>query len=156
MKHLYSFCGVVSALLLLAMFLLIMTNVVLRAFSFYINGASEYAGYLMAASFFMSLPYAMGTGRHLKVDLIEDLLPRSLKRLVPIWASLAASLAVGYWFYYSVRMTWFSFLFAERSEGSDATLIWIPQSLLALGLGLFLISLIHQFISAIVHKEQSA
>lgn len=156
MNHLYRVCGVASALLLLAMFLLIITNVVLRAFGFYINGASEYAGYLMAASFFLSLPYAMSTGRHLKVDLIEDMLPRSLKRLVPIWASFAASLAVGYWFYYSVRMTWFSYLFGERSEGSDALSLWIPQFFLTLGLGLFLVSLIHQLISAIMHKEQRA
>lgn len=156
MNRLYRCCGALSALLLLAMFVLIMSNVALRAFGFYINGASEYSGYLMAASFFLSLPYAMSTGRHLKVDLIEDMLPRPLKRLIPIWAAFAGSLAVAYWFYYSVRMTWFSYVFGERSEGSDALPLWIPQLFLALGLGLFLASLVHKFISALVQKEQRA
>ena len=156
MNRLYRLCGVLSALLLIAMFLLILANVVMRAMGHYINGATEYAGYLMAASFFLSLPYAMSTNRHLKVDLIEDLLPRPLKRLVPIWASFVASVAVGYWFYYSARMAWFSYAFGELSEGPDATPIWIPQLFLALGLGLFLVSLVHRFFAALLNKEPTA
>lgn len=153
MNRLYRLCGYVAALLLIAMFLLILSNVVMRAFGHYINGATEYAGYLMAASFFLSLPYAMSTNRHLKVDLIEDLLPGPFKRLIPIWAAFAASVAVGYWFYYSARMVWFSYAFGELSEGSDATPIWIPQFFLALGLGLFLVSLVHRLFAALIDKE---
>ena len=69
---------------------------------------------------------------------------------------LAGSVAVGFWFFYSVRMTWFSYLFGELSEGSDAMPIWIPQSFLALGLGLFLISLLHKLYLALTHKEPTA
>ena len=47
-------------------------------------------------------------------------------------------------------MTWFSYEFEEKSEGADATLLWMPQSLMAFGATVMAITVVHALVETLV------
>jgi TRAP-type C4-dicarboxylate transport system permease small subunit len=51
------------------------------------------------------------------------------------------------------RLVYYSYIFGERSEGADATPMWIPQTPVAIGSALFAISVTHSLIQAFVDYD---
>jgi TRAP-type C4-dicarboxylate transport system permease small subunit len=91
-------CGAVAAVFLVAMMLLTVADVVLRAaLNTPIRGVYELVELLLAGTFFVALPAVFLRDDHIVVNLIDDLAPRrvrALKRLasvlaVPVFAVLA-------------------------------------------------------------------
>jgi len=72
-----------------------------------------------------------------------------------IWC-LGIAAAVGvYLAWFMVRLAWTSWRFEERSEGSDAMLIWIPQAPVAVGAVLFAICLVHALLRTLLGQPPS-
>lgn len=103
---------------------------------------NAYTGYLLAASVFFALPAAFQNGDHIRVTLIlERLAPRA--RFVMEVACLAiAAIVVGYFAYYAIRLVWYSYKFHDISSGFDASPMWVPQSVMAIGVVGFLVSIL--------------
>ena len=55
--------------------------------------------------------------------------------------------------WYLVKLTWVSWKFEEKSEGAAATLLWYPQTLVAIGSIIFAISVVHGLIRVIVRRD---
>ena len=114
---------------------------------------NAYAGYLLAAAVFLALPAAFHNGDHIRVTLIvERLAPRA--RYVMEVASLAmAVVIVGYFAYYAMRMVWYSYKFHDISSGFDASPMWVPQSVMAIGAVGFLISIVEELFLVLKHRR---
>ncbi len=92
-------CGAIAAVFLVAMMLLTVADVVLRAaLNTPIRGVYELVELLLAGTFFLALPAVFLRDNHIVVNLFDDLAPRwvpALKRLASVLAVLV--LAVLAW-----------------------------------------------------------
>ena len=72
----YNFSGVVAAGFLLILLFIIVTQMVMRWSGSVFIGATNYAGYCMAAASFFALAYALNKGSHIRVGLVLNHLGR--------------------------------------------------------------------------------
>jgi TRAP-type C4-dicarboxylate transport system permease small subunit len=152
LARLYLACGYGAAACLVVLAALVIASIVSRLLSVYVPGLVEYSGYAMAASSFLALAYTFGEKGHIRVALLLNRLPPAPHRLVELWCLLVASICTGYLAFYAVKLTWLSWRFEERSEGADAILIWIPQSIMAFGATVFFICVLHALIGHLFHS----
>jgi TRAP-type C4-dicarboxylate transport system permease small subunit len=146
--RLYRLCGFLAAIFLVTLGLLVLASIVSRLFGVYLPGVAEYSGYAMAAASFLALAYTFGEGGHIRVELVLSRLAPGPRRVFELWCLGVASAVGVYLAWFMVRLAWTSWRFEERSEGSDAILIWMPQAPVALGAVLFAICLVH----ALLHR----
>ena len=139
---LYDAGAALAGLCLVAMLGLIVAQMVARWTGETLRGASDYAGYCMAAASFLAFAHALNRGSHIRVGLLLGALGpvagpdgrttaarRALETLC-----LAAGAAVSvYLAFYAVRAVRWSWRFGDVSQGQDATPLWIPQSAMAVG-----------------------
>lgn len=154
LNRIYFACGVAAALCLVMLAALVVTSIVSRMLSVYIPGVVEYSGYAMAASSFFALAYAFRNGSHIRVNLLLNRLRGKAQHIAEIWCLSIATLVGIYLAFYLVKLCYVSWLLQERSEGADAILLWIPQTLVAFGSSVFAICLLHSLIRVIVGADQ--
>lgn len=153
LHRLYRLCGFLAAIFLVTLGLLVLASIVSRLFGVYLPGVAEYSGYAMAAASFLALAYTFGEGGHIRVELVLSRLAPGPRRVFELWCLGVASAVAVYLAWFMVRLAWISWRFEERSEGSDAILIWVPQAPVALGAVLFAICLVHALVHR-VHGQQ--
>ena len=144
--RLYRWCGYAAAGFLVLIGVLVLASIVTRMMSVYVGGLTEYSGYAMAASSFLALAYTLGEGGHIRVELLLGALGEKARWLAEIWCLAVASLVIVYVAWYLVRMVRVSYEFEDRSEGGDAILLWIPQSLMAVGAVVLALCVCHRFV----------
>jgi len=146
LNRLYEWAGYLAAGFLIALGALIMTSIISRMASIYIPGVAEFSGYSMAASSFFAMAYTFREGGHIRVALLLSRLHGKARRAAELWCLGIGSLVSGYFAFYAIKMVHVSYRFEERSEGSDAILLWIPQLGMAIGSSILALCLLHQFI----------
>jgi TRAP-type C4-dicarboxylate transport system permease small subunit len=150
LKKFYQFLLILSGVSMVAAFGIIILGVAAREFVWDIQGLDAYAGYAIAATLFLALPASLRHGDHIRVTMVlQKLSPRALN-VFEYWCLAAASALSVFFAWYAVRMVWQSYVFHDVSAGADATPMWIPQLLLALGV----IGLAIAFIDALVSRMQ--
>src|SRR5207248_926235 len=127
-----------------------------RVLSFQVRGSDAYAGYLMAGSGFLALAHTLKRGEHIRVTVILQLLKggahRTLQLIaIAIGAALAVTLA-----WYSVRLAWLSYTLHDISSGNDVTPLWIPQIAMALGMLIFAVAVIDEFMLELRGRREEA
>lgn len=133
----------VAAFFLIAICVLILTSVISRQLQANISGINEYAGFCMAAATFFALAHTFAEGRHIRVELFLGMVgPRMAYWLNVLCYTFASALTL-YLTFFLFRLAHVSFILHEKSQGIDATPLWIPQSALMFGSGLFAISCLH-------------
>jgi TRAP-type C4-dicarboxylate transport system permease small subunit len=95
-------------------------------------GATEYAGYCMAAASFFALAYALNHGAHIRVNLMLSKLGR-WRRFGELWCFGIGTALSCYFAYYAIKATYWSRKLHDISQGQDATPMWIPQLAMAIG-----------------------
>lgn len=112
-----------------------------RLLGFAARSFDDFAGFAMAASFFLGLAWTLRCDEHIRVSLLLDHLGRRARRVMEL-ICLALSLFVcGYFAYYATDMAWTSYRLADVSQGLVAVPLWIPQLGMALGLVVLAIAL---------------
>lgn len=135
---LYLTGGVIAALFTIAMLVIIVLQMLARWTGQVFPGATDYAGYCMAASAFFAFAYAFNRGAHIRVSILLNGLGR-FRRWGEIWCfGLGAAIST-YIAWYAVKGVWWSRKLHDISQGLDATPIWIPQ--LSMGIGSVLLAL---------------
>ena len=129
---LYLAGGVIAALCLIVILAIIVVQMMARWFGFVFPGATDYAGYAMAAASFFAFAYALNHGAHIRVSIVLNALGARRR-----WLELAC-FAVGaatstYFAWFAVRATRWSHQFGDVSQGLDKTPIWIPQLSMCIG-----------------------
>ncbi|MBW4706179.1 TRAP transporter small permease [Roseobacter sp. YSTF-M11] len=151
LDFLYLIAGVAAALCLIAILLLIVAQMIARWTGEIFPGAPDYAGYAMAAASFLAFANALNKGAHIRVSILLNSVPSGMKRVLEIWC-FALGAAITWYFTYNA--TWFvywSWKFNEVSQGQDATLMWIPQSVMVVGGGLVAVALTDNLVHVIRH-----
>lgn len=152
LARLYRISGYAGALCMIAIGLLVLANIVSRMLSTYIPGLTEYSGYAMAASSFLALAYTFENKGHIRVELIISHLSRTRRWFAEFWCLAVATITTIYLAFYLTKLTYVSWKFEEYSEGSDAILLWKPQSIVMVGSIIFAICITHNFVKFLLER----
>ena len=129
---LYLAAGVGAAFCLIAILVLIVAQMLARWTGHVFPGATDYAGYCMAAASFFAFAYALNHGAHIRVSLLLTGLGRH-RWWGELWC-FGIGTAISTWFaWYAIRGNQISWRFNELSQGLDATPMWIPQLSMSIG-----------------------
>ncbi|GHF43342.1 TRAP transporter small permease [Seohaeicola zhoushanensis] len=129
---LYTLGGVIAAFFLIAILVLIVLQMLARWTGQVFPGATDYAGYCMAAASFFAFAYALNHGAHIRVSLFLTALGRH-RWWGEVWCFGIGAATATYFAYYAVKGTRLSLRFKELSQGLDATPMWIPQLAMCIG-----------------------
>jgi TRAP-type C4-dicarboxylate transport system permease small subunit len=145
LDRLYDAGGAIAALFLLTLLVVIVLQMAARWSGQQFPGSTDYAGYCMAATSFFALAYALNRGAHIRVALLLTRLGR-WRRAGELWAFGIASALACYFAYYAIKAVHVSYQLNDISQGQDATPLWIPQLVMAIGGTLFAIALVDRFL----------
>lgn len=136
-----------AAVLLIAVAILV--QVVGRLFGVNLFGLVEVATYAMVAATFLALPYTLRTRGHIRITLLIARLRGPARRRTEIVCFAVGLAFTLYFLYYSIDLTWASFSKGARSQGMLAVPLWIPQTLMTLGLLAFAGALGHGLVEVL-------
>jgi TRAP-type C4-dicarboxylate transport system permease small subunit len=122
-----------GAFFMVTTLLSIILGVAGRQFGFDIPGLDAYAGYSIAAALFLALPATLRTGDHIRVTLVLNKLTGMSRTIADYWCLASASAIATYMAYFSIRLVWVSYTTHDVSPASDASPLWIPQMVMAIG-----------------------
>ena len=95
---------------------------------------AEFAGFFLAGSSFFALAYTLRSAGHIRVTLLLTHLPPRARRAAELWCLAAALFVSGYFAWYSFGLVGESLEFHDVSSGIVPVPLWLPQSVMALGL----------------------
>ncbi len=121
-------------------------NIGSRIAGTFVAGMTEGAGYCMAGAGALGLAYAFGEHGHIRVTVLVHRLAGRTRSAVELGSLVAAAGLTGFIAFYLGRMAWLSFLYGERSDGSDELPTWLPQLPVAAGFAIFAVALWHAVI----------
>ena len=151
---LYDSAAALAALCMVGLLVMVMLSVVSRQMGFNVRGTDAYAGYFMAGAGFLALAHTLKRGEHIRVTLILNALKGSWRKALEVWSLGFASLLSAVMAFYSCRLVWQSLDFNDVSTGVDATPLWIPQLVMALGTVVFAIAFVDDFMLELLGKRQ--
>lgn len=142
---LYDASGWLAGLCMILVLAAVTTTILGRLIGFPIGGIDAYAGYAMAGAGFLALASTLKKGEHIRVTLVLSMLQGARRRALELAALLIATLLAGFLALYSIRLVWQSWQYQDISTGIDATPMWIPQILMAVGTVVFFIAFLDEF-----------
>ena len=142
---LYRLCGALAAVFLVLILIIIVTQMAARWTGHTFPGATNYAGYCMAASAFFALAYALNHGAHIRVNLLLARMGRA-RRWGEAWCFGVGSAIAVFFAGYAIKTTYWSWKLNDVSQGQDAWPLWIPQIPMSVGTAVFAIALIDHLV----------
>lgn len=121
---LYAASGVIAALFMIVILVLIVSQMVARWTGLSFAGATEFAGYAMAATSFFALAHALNHGAHIRVSILLNINDFT-KRWVDVFAMFVAALIATYFARYAIKTNFFSEMLNDRTQGQDQIPEWI-------------------------------
>lgn len=112
-----------------------------------IPGLSEISGFLLVGASFLGLAYTFVHGGHIRVTLVIGQLPPRIRVFVELWCltiGLALCLYLGW---YTGILLADSIAFGQVSYGMVPVPLWIPQSVMLLGIVLFCLALLEAWLA---------
>lgn len=149
---LYSACGVLAALSLLAIACIIIAQIVGRLFGVLIPSADEFAGYALAGSTFLGLAYTFRANGHIRINMFTGRLSPKGAHAAEVFSLVLGTAVLGYFTWYLVDMAWTSWDFEDVSPGLIPVPLWIPQACIAFGTLLMTVSMLEELVRALRGK----
>lgn len=153
LDFLYVTAGVLAALCLISILGLIVIQMLARWTGEVFPGAPNYAGYAMAAASFFAFANALGRGAHIRVSILLNAVPPRAKWLLEVWCFGLGAAIAAYFTYYAYNFVYWSWKFKDVSQGQDATMLWIPQSVMLIGGGLLTLCLVDNLVHLLIRGE---
>ncbi len=141
--------AVIAALLLLAATLIITWMVIERTIGMQNSWELELSIELMIAAIFLASPYTLATGGHVKMDLLDAILPESFSHKLTFFAKLAGCVICLYLGWEGLLMAQKAFSTGERALGISQPLAWPKYA--TIPIGMFLTAL--QYVVS-MHSDQ--
>lgn len=138
---LYRFSSLVAGLLVVFIFVIILAQIVGRQLGVAIPSANELSGFAMAGAVFFALAPTLRAGVHIRVGVLVRRLQGRVRRGLELLVGGFSLLASGYAAVQLWRLVLDSYRYGDLAPGLLPLPIWIPQSLLAVGLTIFTIAL---------------
>lgn len=153
---LYAASGWLAGLSMIGVLLMVLLTIISRSFGFAAPGTDAYAGYAMAGAGFLALASTLKKGEHIRVTLVLGMLKGAGRKGLELTALLIAVLLSGFLAFYSCRLVWQSLEYDDISTGIDATPLWIPQVMMAVGTIIFFIAFVDEMVLELLGKRQDA
>lgn len=142
--------GAAAAVSLAAIAVIIGAQIVARLFGQQIPAADDFAGWAMAASAFLALPYALRQGDHIRVTLFAQMLSPAWQRGLDTLAT-ALGLGLASWAaWYAVNFVVDSWRYNEVAQGMLAVPLWMPQLSMAIGMALFALMMLDRLLRVVL------
>lgn len=138
---LYRASGALAGFFLVCIAVMTLAQIGGRLLSFAARSFDDFAGFAMAASFFLGLAWTLRCGEHIRVNLLLKNMHGAKRRGFEIVCLAISLFLCGYFAWYTVDMTWTSYQLNDVSQGLVAVPLWIPQSGMALGLVVLVVAL---------------
>lgn len=156
----YKAAGFVSALLIVAICVLVSCQIMLNGLSRLLPGTlpstipsyADFAGFMLAGSTFLAMGYTLRSGGHIRVNLLVQRMPHCFALLAEGFALLIASAFVGTALWFSGALVMESVHYGDVSTGIVPIPLWLPQSVMTFGIALLLIALIHTLVDLITSR----
>lgn len=161
LDRVYLAAGWASALIILAIAVLISAQVLLN-FATRVLGLglpatipsyADFSGFMLAAATFLAMPYTFRSGGHIRVSLVTARLPQSGQLAAEVLVLAIATGLTGFAVWYSGALVLESWHFGDVSPGIVPVPLWIPQSVMTLGLTLLWIAILHTLFETIQHRS---
>ena len=104
--------------------------------------ADEYSAYGLATIIFLGAGYCLKERGHIRITLVLGFLPHRTSRIITCIASALTTLFMGYLWWYLLRMVQATVRYQSTSGTLTNTPLWIPQTMMLVGAGVFLLQLI--------------
>lgn len=124
----------------------------MKSLGLQVPGLAELAGFLLLGATFTGLAYTLTVGGHIRVDLLHRVLPEKVQRALDILVTVIASAITGYGIWFSVLLAYDSYDFGDLSIGMVPVPLWIPQTVMVVGLVWLLIALIDALVGLITGR----
>lgn len=147
----------ISATIILGIAVLVSTQVLLnfatRVFALplpsTIPSYADFSGFMLAAATFLAMPHTFRSAGHIRVTLITSRLPGRGGLMAEILALLVAAVLTGYACAYIIALVAESWHYNDTSSGMIPIPLWIPQSVMALGMSLLFVALVDTLIGTL-------
>ena len=143
---LYVFSGVAAGGFLLAIFVLMLLLSAGRPLNINVRSGDEFIGWCMVAISFLGLAHTFRSAEMIRVGLLIERFSGRTRWYFEIFSLAVGTFFVGYFAWFAYKMTYFSWLVNEPSQGVIVVPIWIPQSGMAFGLIILFIAFVDEFI----------
>ncbi len=142
-----TFGGYISGLFMVLIVVLISVEIACRSiFSTSTLIADEYSAYFFVAVVMMGLAFSMKDGSHIRISIIMGRLGEGPARILDIITHLAAIALSSYAFYHAVVMVYDTWELEMTADSISETPIYLPQIVIPVGLLLFILQLVAQFL----------
>lgn len=146
---LYGLSAGIAALSLLAIFLVMMAQVVLRELAIQLPGADDFTAYLCVATTFFALAATFKRGELIRVGMVlEKLGPGARRAMEAIVLALGAGV-VAYVCWYTLQDALFSLEIEEVAQGTVPFPLWIPKLAMPAGAGLLLVAMLDELVTVL-------
>jgi TRAP-type C4-dicarboxylate transport system permease small subunit len=147
-------CGAASATMILAAVIVTCQMIWMR----FVLGQStiwqtEAVTYLVIGATLVGLPYVQKMRGHVNVDLIPNMLPRPLRRLLAAFVLLVSMAVIGVMGWHGWELFHIAWVRGWTSESVWGAPLWVPFLAMPLGFGLFLLQLIADLFDALAGGE---
>jgi TRAP-type C4-dicarboxylate transport system permease small subunit len=146
---LYRASGVVAAFFLALIAVLVLIQIVGRAFGVLVPSTDDLAGFFLVATSFLALAHTLKANGHIRVELLLQRLPPGARRPAELAALAIGALITVYFAWFAIDLAWLSWRFGDMSQGVFAIPLWIPQCGMALGLIILAIAFVDEFALAL-------
>jgi len=147
LKKLYVASGMLSGAFMVLICVLVLTQIAARLVGSMVPSSDEFAGYAMAASGFLGLPYALQRGAHIRVALLFKFLSPRGNYWIEVFSTAVGVLICAYLAWYCALFTMESYQFHDVSTGMLALPMWIPQVGMALGTLILVIAMLDRLVA---------
>jgi len=146
------FAGFLAAVLTVGVFGIILTEVIARSFfNFSTLIADEYSSYFFVGLAYLGWSYILRREKHIRVRILLSRLSPSRQKVLNIVCSAIACAFLSYFSLYSLRFAMESYSTGTTAPTPAETPLFIPQSVLFVGVFLLLL----QFVAHIIYDIDS-
>lgn len=114
---------------------------------------ADFSGFMLAAATFLAMPYTFRSGGHIKVSLVTARLPAKAQLWAEIVALAGAAFLTAFAVYYIWVLVAESIHFGDVSNGTIPIPLWIPQTVMGIGMSLLCVAVIDSLIQTIQRGE---
>jgi TRAP-type C4-dicarboxylate transport system permease small subunit len=145
---LFKLSGGVAVAFLMMIAVLTVSQVVARVFGQMIPSADDFAGFCMAGAVFIGLAHTLRAGGHVRVLVVLTHMTGGARRVAEMACSSCAAAIVALLTFYTADMIITTRQLGEYTLGLIPVPKWIPMLLMLIGLLVFLLALIDEFVRA--------
>ena len=146
---------VIAAVSMSGICLLILAQIVGRWFGLIVPSSEDFSGYLLAASLFYALAYSYRHNSHIRVIFLLGRLNTGKRLWIERLNLTLLLVLISYCTYAMAAFCLETYEFHDVSTGFIAVPLWIPQSSMVIGMALFFLAVLQDWLGILFGREPS-